>query len=322
MSQRLVTVALPTYQGARHLAEALRSILQQSGTEFDLMICDDRSEDDTLAIVRALAGDHARVVLNSERLGLAGNWNRCLELSETPLVAIFHQDDLMLAGHLASQVAALEADETLGMVCGEAEVIDDQGEPVPDTVVGRGDLGPADRVFPPGAFVAELAESNPVRCSAVTLRKQAVLDVGGFDPHYRYAVDWECWLRIARRWGVYWRAAPTVAVRWHEASETHRFKIGTADLDEVAGLVDRVLEQDRILLSDPRHSRSKANRKISRAYLNRAFEAQRSGDKELSKICLRKALRRSPRILGTILRDPRLASRFASLLFDTSRTGR
>ncbi len=322
MLPKLLTVALPTYQGARHLAEALRSILRQSGTDFDLLVCDDCSEDDTIAIIQAEAGDRARVVVNPERLGLARNWNRCLELSETPFVAIFHQDDLMLPGHLAAQIAPFEQDETLGMVCGEAEVIDDQGRPVPDSVVGRGDLGPFDKSFPPGTFVAELVESNPVRCSAVTLRKAAVADVGGFDPAYRYAVEWECWLRISRRWGVSWRATPTVAVRWHEASETHRFKEGTADLDEVAGLIDKVLVQDRALLPDPRRSRAESNRKLARAYLNRAFEALRSGDSELSKTCLRKALGKSPRILGTILRDPRLASRFATLLIGPSRAGR
>jgi hypothetical protein len=195
-----LTVALPTYNGARHLAEALRGILAQEGADFDLVVSDDRSDDETLAVVGAEAGDRARVEVNSERLGLAGNWNRCVALARTPWVAIFHQDDVMYPGHLASHRAALAAAAAPGLVCGAADVIDAEGREVPAAVVGRGDLGPADRTFPPGGFVAELAVGNPVRCSAVTLRKAAHADVGGFDPSYRYVVDWDFWLRVSRRW--------------------------------------------------------------------------------------------------------------------------
>ncbi len=97
-----LTVAIPTCNGAAHLAEALGSILVQDGVAYELIVSDDRSDDDTLAVVRDVAGDRARIVQNSERLGLAGNWNRCIALAHSPLVAVFHQDDVMLPGHLAA----------------------------------------------------------------------------------------------------------------------------------------------------------------------------------------------------------------------------
>jgi GT2 family glycosyltransferase len=304
-----LTVALPTCNGARHLAEALRSILAQGGADFELLVSDDRSDDETPAIVRAVAGDRARLEVNSERLGLAGNWNRCVALSRTPLVAVFHQDDMMLPGHLAAHLAAFAANPGVGLVCGAAEVIDDSGRPVPESIVARGDLGPGDRVFPPGGFVAELAVGNPVRCSAVTLRKEAHADVGGFDPCYRYAVDWDFWLRVARRWGVAWLARPTVAIRWHLASETHRFKTGTADLDEQARLLAGLFAEDGPRLADPRALRQAADHRLARAFLNRAYDAARVGDRALSRRCLRRAVALRPAILGTLVRDPRLVAR-------------
>ena len=60
------------------------------------------------ALVRALAGERARIVINDERLGLAGNWNQCMALSQTPWVNIFHQDDVMLPGHLSWVLERLE----------------------------------------------------------------------------------------------------------------------------------------------------------------------------------------------------------------------
>jgi glycosyltransferase involved in cell wall biosynthesis len=304
-----LTVAVPTCDGARHLAAALRSILAQEGVAFDLVVSDDRSDDETLAIVRAEAGDRARVEVNSERLGLAGNWNRCVALGRTPLVAIFHQDDVMYPGHLAAHLAAAAIDPPPGLICGAADVIDSEGRQIPDTIIERGVLGPADRLFPPGGFVAELAVGNPVRCSAVTMRMDAHSDVGGFDPSYRYVVDWDFWLRVGRRRGVAWLSRPTVAVRWHPTSETHRFKTGTADLDETVRLLAGLYAADGPRLPDARRLRRAADRRLARAFLNRAYEALRAGDPALARHCVTRAVGLRPGIIGTILRDPRLTAR-------------
>ncbi len=309
MPRNSLTVAVPTCNGGAHLAEALRGIRAQEGVAFDLLICDDRSDDDTLAVVRAEAGDRVRVVVNPQRLGLAGNWNRCAALCRTPLVTIFHQDDLMHPGHLAAHATALLADDSLGMACSAAGVVDSAGCEVPATVVGRGNLGPTDRVFAAGAFVAELAAGNPVRCSAVTLRASALAEVGGFDPGLRYVVDWDCWLRIARLRGVAWLAKPTVSVRWHAASETHRFKGGIADIDETAALLDDLYRRVDPSLPDARHLRRRADRMLSRAFLNRAYDAACAGDRRLSLSCLRRAFAAWPGIVGTIAADPRLLGR-------------
>jgi glycosyltransferase involved in cell wall biosynthesis len=308
-----LTVAIPTFNGARHLADTLRSIVVQTGPAFDLLIADDRSEDETLFVARAEAGDRARVVVNSERLGLAGNWNQCVTLSRTPLVAVFHQDDIMRPGHLAAHIGVFAADPRLGLVASAAEVIDDEGRPVPRSVVERGGLGPLDRVFEAGAAVAEMAHENPFRCSAVTLRAEAHADIGGFDPSYRYVVDWDAWLRIARRWSLAWLSRPTVAIRWHPASETHRFKTGTADLDETARLVEAVFTQDGPRWPEAARLRRAADRRLARAFLNRAHEALKAGDATLARRVLKRALSLDKRLVGTIAADPRLAVQMAAL---------
>ena len=90
-----------------------------------------------------------------------------------------------------------------------------------------------DRVLGAGELTQEVGSGNPLRCSAVTMRTAAHRDVGGFDPAFRYVVDWEFWIRVSRKWKVAWLARPTVQVRWHTGSETHRFTAGTGDLDEI-----------------------------------------------------------------------------------------
>jgi GT2 family glycosyltransferase len=317
-----ITVAIPTCNGARHLAEALRSIVAQEGVAFDLVVSDDRSDDATFEVVRAEAGDRARVAVNAERLGLAGNWNRCVALSATPLVAIFHQDDRMGPGHLAAHVAAAAGRPDAGLVCSAADVIDDQGRPVAPNVVERGGLGAADRTFEPGEALRAMAVANPLRCSAVTLRADAHAAAGGFDASYRYVVDWDFWLRLARRWPVAWLARSTVAIRWHSASETHRFKAATVDLDETARLQGELFARDGAQWPDARVLRGAGARRLGRAYLNRAHDALRGGDAGLARHCLGRALELAPGLLGTIARDPRLAVEMAILAAAPRAAGR
>ncbi len=317
-----ITVAIPTMNGARHLPEALRGVLVQDGVAFDLLICDDRSSDDTLAIVRSVAGDRARVVVNSERLGLAGNWNQCVRASQTPLVAVVHQDDRLRRGHLGLHLKAFDADPAVGLVASGSGVIDDAGAEVSATVVDRGGLGPSDRTFAAGAALPLLAPGNPLRCSAVSIRAAAHADVEGFDPTFGYVVDWDFWIRVARRWSLAWIAETTVDVRWHPSSETHRFKTGTADLDET----ERVYESLRRELTPDGKAVGEIDRvmrrRLSRAFLNRAHVALRGGDGALARLCLRRAIRIAPGILGVIAADPRLAAQMASVWAAPETAGR
>jgi GT2 family glycosyltransferase len=307
------TVAVPTCNGAAHLAEALRSIIAQDGVPFELVVSDDRSDDETLEVVRAVARDRARIAINPERLGLAGNWNRCVGLARTPLVAVFHQDDVMQTGHLRAHTRAFATDEAIGLVASASAVIDGRGEPVPAHVVNPGGLGPEDRLYQPGELAADLVRGNPLRCSAVTLRRAAFEDVGGFDPSYRYVLDWDFWLRVSRRWKVAWLAGATVKVRWHPASETHRFKAGTSDLDETARLLEQLFAVDLIDRPDVARLRRGADARLARAFLNRAHEGLRAGRTGLARDALRRGVRRSPGVLATFLRDPRLGVQMATL---------
>jgi glycosyltransferase involved in cell wall biosynthesis len=299
-----LSVAVPTYQGARHLAEALSGILAQGDVDFELIVSDDRSDDETLVVAREVAGDRARIEVNAERLGLAGNWNRCMALARAPLVAIFHQDDVMRSGHLAAQLGTFRAHPDVGFVCGPADVIDAEGR----TLVQESSRREV-RTYAPGTFLAELAACNPVRCSAVTIRKAAHAAVGGFDAAYRYVVDWDFWIRVARDWPVAWLANPTVAVRWHAASETHRFRTGSADLEEAARLLEDLYARDGPTLPQARRLRREADRHLARAYLNRAYEASRGGDPALVRTCLRRAVRLAPGTFGRAFLDPRFSFR-------------
>ncbi len=300
-----ITVAVPTYNGAQHIEAAVRSVLSQGDIAFDFIVCDDRSNDDTVERVKVLAGDRVQVHVHSERLGLAGNWNRCVELARTPLVSVFHQDDVMLPGHLRLHVNAF-GPET-GLVASAVQMTDDAGVPFPPGLVESGGCGAEMRKFRPGEFLRELAVLNPLRCSAVTMRRSAHLATGGFRAEYRYVVDWAHWIELAKRFEAIWLPETTVQMRWHKASETHRFSGGTIDLEESARLLE-TLYQGHPELAD---ARPKAMKRLARGYLNRAYVAAQARNSKLSRASLRRAISLSPMLILKVLADPRLCARLA-----------
>jgi glycosyltransferase involved in cell wall biosynthesis len=328
MSGPLLTVAIPTYNGTAHLAETLHSILTQQCPHFDLLVCDDRSEDETVPMVRAIAGERARIVENPERLGLAGNWNQCVGLNRTPWVSIFHQDDVMLPGHLDWVITKIEQEEQQsspsGLIAGPVRVIDELSRPVPESVVHPGGvplfmLPPSEDFldFPHDSETSRLLWwSNPLRCSAVIINRAAHAEAGGFDPSYRYVVDWEFWYRVCRNRTLTWkRFDPTVLVRWHAASETHRFKTGTDDLEETARLLDHISEQENHRSAISRRRHRLAMRSLSRAFLNRSHEALRNGQTNLARSCLQRAWGLSSgKVLGTLATDLRLSLQIGTLV--------
>src|SRR5215207_5945028 len=93
MSQPLVTIAVPVYNGARHLRESLDSILQQTYARTEVIVLDDASKDET-PIITASYGDRIRVVRHEKNLGGFGNMNAGIKLATGDLFAIYHADDV------------------------------------------------------------------------------------------------------------------------------------------------------------------------------------------------------------------------------------
>ena len=115
-----VSVVIPAYNAERVLEEAVRSILVQSYTDFELLVLDDCSSDGTLALARALAAeDHRiRVVANDTNLGIAGNRNAGVQLARGELIAWQDADDISLPHRLEHQVDFLDQHPEVGMVGG------------------------------------------------------------------------------------------------------------------------------------------------------------------------------------------------------------
>ncbi|MFF1571832.1 glycosyltransferase family 2 protein [Leifsonia sp. NPDC058292] len=134
-----VSVALCTYEGARFVRQQVESILGQSPRPAQLIVSDDGSRDDTVAIVRevttALPDAPETVVLVSETpLGVTKNFERAVSAASGDLIALSDQDDVWHEGRLASIAARFAADPALLLLHTDADLVDSAGEPLGRTL--------------------------------------------------------------------------------------------------------------------------------------------------------------------------------------------
>lgn len=124
-----VSVVMPTYNGAQHLDEAIRSVLAQRGVPFELLIGDDASTDGTWDRIRPYLPDpRVRVWRFHDRLGPGGNRNRLAVKARGRHLSICDQDDGMLPGNLKRLSRALDRWPRVGVVNGLREILNARGE--------------------------------------------------------------------------------------------------------------------------------------------------------------------------------------------------
>ncbi len=124
-----VTVGLPFFDEERHLGEAIRSVLAQSFTDFELLLVDDGSRDASLQIARSFPDPRLRVLSDGERRHLPARLNEIVRLARAPLVARMDADDVIHPERLARQVALLEARPSCDVVGTWAVLADGDGRP-------------------------------------------------------------------------------------------------------------------------------------------------------------------------------------------------
>ena len=220
-----VTIALATRNRAGYLRAAIESCLAQTFTDFELLVCDNASTDNTAAVVASFADPRIRYHRNEHDLGMVGNWNRCVELARGELIANLCDDDLMLPDRLERQVAIFDAHPETGIVHGDAEMIDAEGVPTGSW---------ASREFGDDELLHVLVRHhNFIVYPSTTIHRRVFEQLGTYAEGYQLAADLDLWLRAARDHRFrHTPGGPVVRFRRHEGSGSHEDRRGI-ELDEV-----------------------------------------------------------------------------------------
>jgi glycosyltransferase involved in cell wall biosynthesis len=190
-----VSVCIPVYKGERFLAETIQSVLDQTYRDFELVVLDNASPDESGTIARSFGDPRIRVERNPVTLSQPDNWNRVVELSRAPLVKVVCADDLLHPRCLEYQVAPMEADPGLALVASRRHMIDEQSR----VLVPRRGLAGLTGVRT-GVEVARRVVrngSNPIgESNNVLFRREDFFTVGGWRGDRTYIMDLDLWLRL------------------------------------------------------------------------------------------------------------------------------
>src|SRR5215213_7900486 len=129
----LVSVLIPTFDGARFLDETLRSVAAQTHDQLEIVVCDDGSTDGTLDILRRFAaGDpRVRLELDGGHLGPVANFARTLRLARAPYLKFLMQDDVLEPNAIERLLGALEGEDDVVIATSRRERIDEEGRALP-----------------------------------------------------------------------------------------------------------------------------------------------------------------------------------------------
>ena len=218
-----LSVCLPTYNGEAYVAEAVRSVLEQSYAEFELVVVDDGSSDRTLDILQTFDDPRLRIYQNPQRRGIPGNWNVAVGLARGEYVCVFHQDDVMLAGNLARKIALFDTDPSLSLVHSRAEAVVETG--APERVAEWREKAETDFVEDGEAYFRKLLLYGDCICApTVIVRREQLAVAGGFNETLGYACDYEMWMKLCLEGRVGFLHDSLVRYRWHADNASHNYQ--------------------------------------------------------------------------------------------------
>lgn len=200
----LVTVLMAVYNGEAYLKEAVESILNQTFTNFEFLIIDDASTDNSRQLLDGYRDFRMRVLSNSHNLRLARSLNRGIEMARGKYIARMDADDISLPHRLERQVAFMESHPDIGVSGSWLECF--------------GALSQVwDYPVEPGIILSNLLFQNQLGHPTVIMRRQLMISKGLFyNPDYREAEDYDLWTRCGEHFPLGNLAEVLLFYRWHE----------------------------------------------------------------------------------------------------------
>ncbi len=291
-----VTAAIPTYNRAKLLPDALESVFAQTRPPDEVLVVDDGSTDETQELLGRY-GDRIRVVRQANG-GRSAARNRAVTEARGELLSFLDSDDRWLPDKLERQVPVLEGDARIGMVHGHVDLIDGEGDPLPEETARHHAMFSA--AHRNGVSYAGYAFDCRCFSSALTARVEALQSVGLYDPALLLD-DYDVYLRLALDWTIVFAEGPAVALYRHHEGQMTTYELTMGQIQTAEKHLELLRRRDDV--RDAALARRNFELMLARSWAV-------LGDQRASRRHLLRALRLDPRLL----REPWVARRLAASL--------
>lgn len=208
VNSQLISVIIPAYNCEKTILETINSVLQQTYSNFELIIINDGSQDSTLEIVNKIQDSRLRV-FSFDNAGGNVSRNRGLHLAQGEFISFLDADDIWTSDKLDSQLKALEKNTNAHVAYSWTDYIDEAGN----------FLLSGARITASGDVYEKLLINNFLENGSNPLiRKEALMRLGGFDEVLQAAQDWDMWLRLAAKY--LFVAVPVVQILYRVSSNS------------------------------------------------------------------------------------------------------
>lgn len=255
-----VSVVIPAYNSIAYLPETVASVLQQTFTDFEILIVDDGSTDQTVAWANQIP-DSRVCVITQPNQGVSVARNTGILCAQGDYVAFLDADDVWEPNKLEQQVRYLETNPTIGWVHSWVSLIDAHSQPVGKRLISHAE----------GQIWKTLIFRNAIACCSVMVRRSCFSVAGLFDPEIRSAEDWELWIRLAFHYPVGLIKQPLA-----------RYRVLPTSKSKNCQLVERSLHQiiEKTFADIPPGYKSWKSRCYGYAYLYLAWKALQGQHKD------------------------------------------
>lgn len=273
-----VTVVIATYNRGYILGEALESAFRQTYDDFEIIVVDDGSVDDTREVVNSFAGRHIRYIRHETNRGVSAAYNTGISATTGSLVGILDSDDLWKPDYLQRQTEFLSKHPKMDAVFTDTEIRGDALH-VESLIYSMNcfrkllaDSGRQEEYcFSSREMYLCLLEEVPIKPSALLVKREIFERFGGFDEAWPSGTDWDILLRFSRSARFGYIDLPLVVQR-RTIDATHEL---FREKDQLF-LLDVFLKEKRNLKND-REALAAVDRAICSRYKNLGYHYANSG---------------------------------------------
>lgn len=194
-----VSVCIPVYNGEQYIERTIQSVLDQTFTEYELLVIDNCSTDNTIDKVRNFKDSRIHLIQNERNYGMFGNWNICLHRAQGEYIHLLCADDSLQPECLEKQLNILETHKDIVFVFNASNVVDEQDKNIMKRRPFHKDMICDGKWLARKSFRTHNLFGEP---SNVLFRRSSSELVGEFSSEVCYSSDWDYWMRLSMEGNV------------------------------------------------------------------------------------------------------------------------